>query len=187
MSEEDDLPCTFAGFKISGDKLNGFNVDKNQYLKNLEHLPATATLKLGWLGNSRADCAVEISRLAHVTDVIFKERHREIIKRINRVMTYAVDSHVSLKFPKLDLQTLQVVGFSDASFANNYDLTSQLGHIVFITMARGTLRPFTSSLIRRSSSPVLLWRPRSSPSAMPSMSDTPSPQNCPAFWGGRSP
>ncbi len=95
MSEEDDLPCDFAGFKISGDKVNGFNVDQNQYLTNLEHLPITATfpdfrsmrMKLGWLRNSRADCAVQISQLAQVTDVIFKDRNREILKRINRVMT----------------------------------------------------------------------------------------------------
>ncbi len=70
-SEENDLLCNFAGFKISGDKLNGLNVDQNQYLKNLEHLSATATfpdlrsmrMKFGWLGNSRADCAVETSQL----------------------------------------------------------------------------------------------------------------------------
>ncbi len=78
-------------------------------------------MKLGWLGNSRADCSVEISWLAKSPDVIFKERYREIITRIKRVMRYAVDKPVSLKFPKLNLQTLQVVGFSDASFANNYD------------------------------------------------------------------
>ncbi len=91
MSEEDDLPCNFAGFKISGDKVNGFNVDRNQYLKNVEHLQLTATfpdlrsmrMKLGWLGNSRADCAVEISQLAQVTDVIFKERQpSKLSKRI---------------------------------------------------------------------------------------------------------
>ncbi len=66
-------------------------------------------------------------------------------------MTYAVDNPVSLKFPKLDLETLQVVGFSDASFANNYDLTSQLGHIVFITDGEGNAAPihFKSYKARR--------------------------------------
>ncbi len=36
---------------------------------------------------------------------------------------------------------LQAVGFSDASFANDYDLTSQLGHIVFITDGEGNAAP----------------------------------------------
>ncbi len=56
-------------------------------------------------------------------------------------MTYAVDNPVSLKFPKLDLQTLHVMGFSDASFSNNYYLTCQLGHIVFIADGEGNAAP----------------------------------------------
>ncbi len=35
MSEEDELPCDFAGFKISGDRNKGFSIDQNQYLRNL--------------------------------------------------------------------------------------------------------------------------------------------------------
>ncbi len=33
------------------------------------------------------------------------------------------------------------MGYSDASFANNYDLTSQLGHIVFVTDGEGNAAP----------------------------------------------
>ncbi len=57
---------------------------------------------------------MEISQLAQVRMSSSRNATEEIIKRINRVMTYAVDNPVSLKFPKLDLQSLQVVGFSDA-------------------------------------------------------------------------
>ncbi len=58
---------------------------------------------------------------------------------------------MSLKFPKLYLETLQVVGFSDAIFANKYDLTSQVGHIVFITDGEGNAAPihFKSYKARR--------------------------------------
>ncbi len=72
---------------------------------------------------------------------MFKERHRQILKRINGVMRYAVDNLVSLKFPKLDLETRRVVSFSDASFANNYDLTSQLVHTEFIIDGEGNAVP----------------------------------------------
>ncbi len=37
-----------------------------------------------------------------------------------------------ITLPKLDLASMQIVGYSDASFANNEDLTSQLGFIVIL-------------------------------------------------------
>ena len=37
-----------------------------------------------------------------------------------------------LKFPKLERKTIRIVGYSDAAHANNYDLTSQLGRIIFL-------------------------------------------------------
>ncbi len=72
-------------------------------------------------------------------------------------MRYAVDNPVSLKFPKLDLETLRVVRLPDASFANTYDLTSQLGHIVFITDGEGNAAPihFKSYTARRVTGSVM--------------------------------
>ncbi len=63
------------------------------------------------------------------------------MKRTNPVMKYPVDNPVSLKFPKLNLDTIRVIVFSDASFANNYYITSQLGHIVFIAAREGNAAP----------------------------------------------
>jgi hypothetical protein len=42
-----------------------------------------------------------------------------------------------LIFQNLELETLRIVAYSDASFANNDDLTSQLGFIVFLTDGTG--------------------------------------------------
>lgn len=39
---------------------------------------------------------------------------------------------VTIRFPRLDIQTLRILGISDAAFANNKDLTSQLGVLVFL-------------------------------------------------------
>jgi len=39
------------------------------------------------------------------------------------------------------METLKVVGFADASFANNHDLSTQLGHIVFLCDAKGNAAP----------------------------------------------
>ena len=40
---------------------------------------------------------------------------------------------MSIQFPKLDLRSLQIIGYSDVSFAANADLTSQLGYFVFVS------------------------------------------------------
>ncbi len=189
MSEQDELPCDFAVFKISA---MGFSMDQNQYLRNLESLPAATTfpefrsmrMKLGRLGNSRADCAIEISQLLQVTDAIFEEHHRDIVKRINRMKKFAVENPVSLKFPKLNLDTIRVIGFSDASFAKNYHLSSQLGHIVFIADGEGNAAPicFKSYKARRVSRSVMAAKVI----ATRSMWATVSRQSCRIYLGGKS-
>ena len=37
-----------------------------------------------------------------------------------------------LQFPKLDMNSFRLVGYSDAALANNDDLTSQLGMIILL-------------------------------------------------------
>lgn len=53
------------------------------------------------------------------------------------------------------MPTIRIIGFSDASFANNADLSTQLGHIFFLTDRDGTsvsikLKSYNSNLIVRS-------------------------------------
>ena len=45
-------------------------------------------------------------------------------------------------FPKLEVESLHITGFSDASFAANRDLSSQLGYICFLGDAKGSVVPF---------------------------------------------
>ena len=55
------------------------------------------------------------------------------VEKLNAAVQDAHDNAASLRFQKLDLTTIRLVGFSDAAYANNHDLTSQLGRILFIT------------------------------------------------------
>ena len=89
-------------------------------------------MKLAWLSHTRPDCVYEISQLAQVTEDRFEKSKREEITRLNRAIQFSIDNRVSLKIPKLYLDSLRVVGVSDPSFANNFDLSSQLGHITFL-------------------------------------------------------
>lgn len=47
-------------------------------------------------------------------------------------MNCAVNKRVTLKLLKLEELSVRFVGFSDALFFNNEDLTAQLGHIWFL-------------------------------------------------------
>ncbi len=84
---------------------------------------------------------MEISQLAQVTEDRFAKEPKLFIRRLNKATKYAVDSRFSLKIPKLDKDSLRVVGFSDASFASNHDLSTQLGHICFLADENGNSVP----------------------------------------------
>ena len=86
-------------------------------------------MKLAWLSNKRPDFLLEISQLAQVAGEIFKASRRDLIIRLNNAARYAIDQKVPIRVPKLDKQSLHIIEFSDSSFANNSDLSYQLGHI----------------------------------------------------------
>ena len=149
MAEDKRLPCTFTGFSLHQDKKGNIIQDQHQYLRKLEQLPLDSTFSefrsmrmcLAWLANTRPDCLFEISQLAQVTQEIFGTSKREVIKRLNKAVKYAVEHRVSIKIPRLNKRYLRILGFSDASFANNADFSSQLGHICFLSDDTGSVVP----------------------------------------------
>lgn len=149
MAEDEHLPCTFTGFVISKTASGDYIIDQHDYLRKLESLASNGSYaqfrsmrqKLGWLANSRPDCLFEVSQLAQVTDQAFDKNPATYILRINRATAYAINNHTTLHIPPLDIDTLKVIGFSDGSFANNADLTSQLGYIIFLGDNTGRVAP----------------------------------------------
>lgn len=149
MGPDETLPCTFSGFHLSRDESGTLQQNQHFYLRKLEQLPLDAKfqdfrsmrMKLAWLANTRPDCQFEISQLAQVTEERFSIERSSIIRRLNKATKFAVDNQVSLRVPQLDVDSLRVVGFSDASFANNYDLSTQLGHIMFLADKTGKSVP----------------------------------------------
>ena len=61
------------------------------------------------------------------------------------------DQALEIKIAKLELESLRVIGFSDASFASNADFTCQLGYIFFLADASNNAIPtiFKSYKARR--------------------------------------
>ena len=93
---------------------------------------ASVRMKLSWLGNTRPDLCLEISQLAQVTHEAFKEERKTHVKRVNRVIKMAQENKYGLNIASLDKESLEVIGFSDASFAANADMSSQLGYICLL-------------------------------------------------------
>ena len=57
----------------------------------------------------------------------------EDAKLLNKRLKWQIDNFErGIKFIKLDINTLQLIVFTDASFANNADLISQIGYIIVL-------------------------------------------------------
>eukprot|EP00737_Agarophyton_chilense_P000247 gb/GEZJ01000282.1/.p1 GENE.gb/GEZJ01000282.1/~~gb/GEZJ01000282.1/.p1 ORF type:complete len:768 (+),score=79.54 gb/GEZJ01000282.1/:1785-4088(+) len=140
MDTDKTLPCSFTGFSLKSSGDGEMEQDQHNYMRNLEHLGQDGSfsqfrsmrMKLAWLANTRPDCLFEISQLAQITEDRYLSSPREAVKRLNRAVKFAVDNRLSLRIRKLDRNSIRVIGFSDSSFANNHDLSTQLGHICFI-------------------------------------------------------
>ena len=65
---------------------------------------------------------------------------------------------VELRFPKINVESMQVIGVSDASFATNRDATSHIGYILFIADAERNVIPilFKSYKARRVTRSVIV-------------------------------
>ena len=83
---------------------------------------------LAWLKNSRHDFCVEISQIASITREKYNENWKKYVKRLNKAITYGHNYPTQLRYPKVDVATLPIVGYSDAAFANNVNyLRSYVG------------------------------------------------------------
>ena len=128
----------FTGLSING-KNKTKSISQSEYIRNIELLPKTTTFdlfrsmraKLNWISNSRPDISCAVSMASAVTEKLFNESK---VKNLNSVIKHLKKTeNMKLKFPPLDQETLKIVVYSDASFANNDDLSSQIGYIVFLS------------------------------------------------------
>jgi hypothetical protein len=122
-------------------KENEFLLHQNSYLKRLVPLAAESSFKafssfrqnLRWLVSTRPDIACAVGMATQVTQQMFEKNPVEEVKAVNRVLTYLKKNpSMPLRYPKLQKESLTLQVFSDASFANSRDGTSQLGYVVFM-------------------------------------------------------
>ena len=140
-------------------------IDQLFYTKKLEELDSSSffnefrsmRMRLAWLANTRSDLQFEISQITQITEQSFSENATTHLQRLNDAIRYATNNVACLKFPQLDLPSVKIIGCSDAAFAYNFDLSSQLGYILLLTDKNnaGILVSFKSYKSKRETRSVL--------------------------------
>lgn len=89
-------------------------------------------------------CYAQVTRssLTFAIDLIKHLKHQSI-KSLDKMIKRACDDSYPLPFPKFSLESLKILGYSDASFAGNFDLLSQLVRIFLLVDDKGTEIPVT--------------------------------------------
>lgn len=133
----------FNGSKIAKSG-TGFSMDQSAYISRInnskvERKPeAYATLK-GKLhyasSNTRPDLSCAINLLSQTLAQDATETEYKELDRVNQEMH---ETPLSLQYRPLDLDSLELCVYSDASFANCLDNRSQIGYTVFLRDKNGT-------------------------------------------------
>ena len=138
-SGDDNLPLTFAGLTVSNKHEGFLTTDQTFYLQKLKCIESSTfanfvsmPMRFAWLDYTRSDLQFEISHLAQVAELIFEQDAAVHINRLNTIIRYAYGNIAHLPFPKLDLRSIRIVGYSNAAFANNYDAIFQLWRIILL-------------------------------------------------------
>ena len=127
----------FAGVYINTQK-NGFLLHQKEYIKRLKKASTSSTFRefrstraqTTWMIHTRPDICCTVNMLAQVTEANFNKKH---IRLLNKIINQLKSTPTQgLQYQKLDTKSLHLKVYSDSSFANNSDLSSQLGYIVLL-------------------------------------------------------
>ena len=131
------LPFTFTGIRIR-DIRSHFSLDQHEYIDQMHTLPDTASFyefrslrhKLGWMSHTRLDALYSASVLSQVNEERFNINS---IRTFNKAVQHLKDTkETTFNIYPIDMQSAHLLMFSDASFASNYDNSSQLGWVLVI-------------------------------------------------------
>jgi hypothetical protein len=143
----------FAGVEISAGT-DGFQLHQQRYISTLDTLSDSSTFQryrslraeLSLAANTRHDISCAIAQAAQVTDSMYAKEPLTYIKGLNAVVKhFRKTASFPLKYPKLDINSLTLKEYTDASYANNFDGPSQLGYIIFLADASGKCQPIVWS------------------------------------------
>ena len=138
-----EMPIKFNGSWIDKLDNNNFIIHQKDYGRSIFEMqissPQTREQKfqnfrslrgrIAYIAScTRPDLAYHAAHMSHITSDNITDTD---INFLNSAVRKA-NEHRHIVLPKLDLKSLYVVGYADAGFANNRDLSSQLGFIVLL-------------------------------------------------------
>lgn len=126
-------------YTLDGSLDGSIDVDQLAHCTRLEMLPKGCSFDefrsrrhmLVWLSQSRPDVCATANILSQVTSESFNDTHVKILNSMIKHVMETPDHY--LRHHPLDENTLRVAAFSDSSFANNPDMSTQLGYIILLT------------------------------------------------------
>lgn len=140
----------FVGIQIEKNRC-GYRMHQARYITKMENIPRSADFeifrsmchKLAWLGHTRPDLMAPVNLLSQISEKVFKADH---IRLINQVVdrSHAGDERGLIEW-NLRKNSLKMIVFTDSSFANNRDLSTQLG----LSFCSQTIRAGRKSCISR--------------------------------------
>ena len=140
----------FYGLSLSSGQDNGIKICQTGHIKRLPLLEkevSCATFRsiraaLAWISHTRPDIACLVNRAAQVTDATLSPAE---VKMVNDcIKTLKNEPRLGLRFSPLDVNTLMCIilylrVYTDASFGNNHDCTSQIGFIILLCNSKGNV------------------------------------------------
>jgi hypothetical protein len=136
----------FGGVQIGRDPDGTLRISQEAYIENLSNIKAdlhnniasapTARGKVSWIATrTRPDAAFAMGKLSQITPENINSEATKSCNDLNDSLKKAVKRNPI--FCKLDVTSPHVVFYSDASFAGNLDLSSQIGGIILLKVKHG--------------------------------------------------
>jgi Reverse transcriptase (RNA-dependent DNA polymerase) len=139
----------FGGVEIES-KIQEIVIHQRRYISKLKPLKNDATFsdfksfraKLSWVTQTCPFISCTVALAAQITANSFQVSPTDCVKQLNRALSHVNKvPDLAVRFHRLDLETLSLRVYSDASYENNADGSSQLGYIIFLTDATGRCQP----------------------------------------------
>jgi hypothetical protein len=139
----DATPETMRTAKFAGVNLrqteSGIETDMSDYIAKLA-FPleqswktfASLRAKLAWLVYARPDVCARVAKLAQVTEQNFRTDAKKYFLMLEDCFQQVQKYDIFLKYPALDLDSLYIRGYADASFGMNVDGSSQIGYCILL-------------------------------------------------------
>lgn len=127
---------TYTGMKIDNSDKTTRTLCQSEYIDRLQYLDNNAQFgayrslraRLIWVVNTRPDIAAAVSIASSVTEGTHCNEDNILLNKIVKKLKDTRD--IKIKFPKLDLESLRLLVYSDSSFNNRKGSKSQLGFII---------------------------------------------------------